>query len=275
MSYTTTNRFGDVLHSYHPANAGVYVKGMWFPDYGPGSMDFSEQYKKHPTSTIFRNQMSMPNDRKKLMEKQEAELASPNRSTSAPALRKTGMGAEQPLQQFRRPDPANEALRKSVDIQPYPKKGGHLNPKMESRGYQANATREPPTLSTHMEQFQTIQLDKSMPSLTMGPRTLAAELGSPARSQRIYSGLGRTSLPGDGETPHYVARNTIISRPADAAGVAGSTRFRHHDRHSVAGQCSPVSLASTVRSTMHGRSMNDLASENMATFIKRFPENPH
>mmetsp|Transcript_5186 Transcript_5186/g.13354 ORF Transcript_5186/g.13354 Transcript_5186/m.13354 type:complete len:272 (+) Transcript_5186:97-912(+) len=266
MSYTITNKFGDVFHSYKPPRdgPGSYIPGAWWPDFGPMSFDYSEQYKMHPTNTIFRNRLQVPKDRQNLLESSAmTPVASPmaGRSMSAPS--ETSSAPETP-KQFRR-QPHTEALYKSTIIQPY-KSGGGRNAGKERTAYQFSATKEAPVLRESLEQFRTIQQSNSMPSLTIG-----SSPGSPcsaATSTRIFAGSGR-SMAGEGETPSFVASSTVISRPVDAAGFCGSSRFRHHDRHSVPGQMSPVSSSLNSSAVLSRSGTLNAGSMNAMSFMER------
>eukprot|EP00931_Biecheleriopsis_adriatica_P005310 TRINITY_DN106836_c0_g1_i1.p1 TRINITY_DN106836_c0_g1~~TRINITY_DN106836_c0_g1_i1.p1 ORF type:complete len:290 (-),score=40.70 TRINITY_DN106836_c0_g1_i1:100-969(-) len=57
MSYSTYNRYLEPTNKYAYERGGGPSGGtgmrVWWPDYGPGTMDFSAQDRSHPTETIF------------------------------------------------------------------------------------------------------------------------------------------------------------------------------------------------------------------------------
>lgn len=55
MSYSTIDRFGSLSTTYVKGGAPVGGTGLksWWPDFGPGCQDFSQQPKGHPSESIF------------------------------------------------------------------------------------------------------------------------------------------------------------------------------------------------------------------------------
>lgn len=191
MSYTTMDRYGDVKHIYAPQAANQYVKGIWWPDYGPTTIDFCDQNKMHPTNTIFENQIA-----------KEAPL---KRDLVA---RPMGPSHAQTMPQFRR-QPPTEALWSSTIIQPY-KSGGRAKEMFEGAWHRrANESRH-----RHEEALAETLAQRSMRqqelSMTFSPQR------SMARSMSRLPSVG--SLP---EAAAWVAPST---RPFDAAGLNGNAR---------------------------------------------------
>merc|ERR1719491_1939139 len=57
MSYHTVDRFGNYTVTYAHARGGGPPGGVglrnWWPDFGPGCQDFSQQRRSHPSEGIF------------------------------------------------------------------------------------------------------------------------------------------------------------------------------------------------------------------------------
>eukprot|EP00435_Cladocopium_sp_Y103_P044945 s1385_g12.t2 len=195
MSYTTMDRYGDVKHIYAPQKANQYVKGIWWPDYGPMTIDFCDQNKMHPTNTIFENQIA-----KKTPARRDL-VANP-------------MGpATQTMPQFRR-QPPTEALWSSTIIQPY-KSGGRAREIFEGawhrRAHESRHRHE----EAQAENFAQRSMRQQELSMTFSPQR------SMARSLSRLPSVGSID-----EAPAWVAASTISSRPFDAAGLNGNARGR-------------------------------------------------
>eukprot|EP00440_Ansanella_granifera_P023304 gb/GFBE01025307.1/.p1 GENE.gb/GFBE01025307.1/~~gb/GFBE01025307.1/.p1 ORF type:complete len:244 (+),score=26.59 gb/GFBE01025307.1/:1-732(+) len=238
MSYTTMNRYGEVKHIYAPA-ATPYVRGIWWPDFGPMTTAFSDQPKMHPTNTIFQNQMVKHSKANKEL------LANP-----------MGQGG-QSEPQFRKPAPQTEALWSSTIIQPY-KSGGHAKERMEGAWHsKAKASHD-----AHEEVQATLlakrTMDKQTLSATVSPtRSMSSpSLGGAGcslvggASQMFSSGM----LPDEASAPAWIARGTISSRPMDAAGLKGGSRSGlYKDGLSHAG-LDPTSPTATILANNRSRS---------------------
>mmetsp|Transcript_41390 Transcript_41390/g.105386 ORF Transcript_41390/g.105386 Transcript_41390/m.105386 type:complete len:251 (-) Transcript_41390:57-809(-) len=200
MSYTTLNRLCEPTHIYAPGEKGGFVTGAWWPDFGPMSYDYSEQYKMHPTSTIFKNHFSIPKERSDLMAKPMEEE---NRK------------------QFRR-DPCKEAILNSRTPAPY-KSGGHMNPSKERHSYQGSIAKVAPVFDRETEAFNTMTR-RSLSSPSLGGTTLPTSLvrlrdGSPSSPSSSLKSVDASR----GSLPEWVAHNTIGARSFGSAGLAGST----------------------------------------------------
>jgi len=93
MSYSTLDRFGGISTTYaHGRGGGPTASGgkSWWPDFGPGTHDFSSQDKSHPTETIFEKIVKPAN---------WSQNARPASSSVQPVA-----------SQFRHPVPAREAM---------------------------------------------------------------------------------------------------------------------------------------------------------------------
>ncbi|CAE7886300.1 unnamed protein product, partial [Symbiodinium sp. KB8] len=207
MSYTTMDRYGEVKHIYAPAKANQYVKGIWWPDYGPMTIDFCDQVKMHPTNTIFENQIAKPVKSKRDL------LARPFGSRGAA-----------PEPQFRR-QPHTEALWSSTIIQPY-KSGGRKPETFEGawhrKAHQSHNAHE----EAQAEQLALRSMRQQEMSATFSPKR---SMSTASFSRSFHGGLSPLSreidLPvGSGEVPSWVASSTISSRPLDAAGLNGNAR---------------------------------------------------
>mmetsp|Transcript_81076 Transcript_81076/g.224337 ORF Transcript_81076/g.224337 Transcript_81076/m.224337 type:complete len:307 (-) Transcript_81076:159-1079(-) len=56
MSYSTLDSHGGISTTYAHARGGVHTQGpgrTWWPDFGPGTRDFSAQERSHPSEAIF------------------------------------------------------------------------------------------------------------------------------------------------------------------------------------------------------------------------------
>lgn len=99
MSYSTLDRYGGLSTTYAYARGGggaavgTGSKGMWWPDYGPTTKDFSQQRRSHPAESIFEGIME-PRHWDANREKKEVP----------PSPEST---------QFRHPVPAREAMLKA------------------------------------------------------------------------------------------------------------------------------------------------------------------
>ncbi|CAJ1368961.1 unnamed protein product [Effrenium voratum] len=188
MSYSTMDKFGDMKHIYAPPRSDAFVRGIWWPDYGPMTVEFSNQAKMHPTNTIFENQIAKPVKAKRDL------MARP-------------MGRpEPPMPQFRR-QPPTEALWSSTIIQPY-KSGGRMPEIFEGawhrKAHQSHTAHEEAVAET-------------LTRRTLKQQELSMSL-SPKRS--LSCSLSPCSLP---KSPSWVAAS---SRPLDAAGLNGNARGR-------------------------------------------------
>ncbi|CAE8682752.1 unnamed protein product [Polarella glacialis] len=223
------DRYGDVKHIYAPPNvrsngSGGRVPGMWWPDYGPMTVAFSEQYGLHPTNTIFQNVMAKPQKRKELMADPIAREASSGGRGGPPPLNREPLERET---QFRRV-PHTEALMSSTFIQPY-KSGGAAK---EIR-VGAWHTRALESHEAHEEAQATLMsrrtLTKQTLQSTMSPtRTLSApSLGLGSRGSATWHPSGGS---GGEASPSWIAPHTVASRPLDAAGLAktASSMNSHH-----------------------------------------------
>lgn len=210
MSYTTMDRFGDASHTYAPGKSTGYTPGVWWPDYGPSTTDYNYQAKMHPTNTIFEN----------LFEKFRAGAS--GGSTPVQVFRPGGhasvrlpAGQEIATPQFRRPVPSCEALFASTIIQPY-KSGGRARSIKEGSWYKTAAELD--------------CADGAQPPST-GPRPLFSRSPSAPALDAARGGArisGRAALGAGPELPSWVASRTVVSRPADAAGLKGSSAQRYH-----------------------------------------------
>lgn len=197
MSYTTMDKFGDVKHIYAPPKANQFVKGIWWPDYGPMTIDFCDQTKMHPTNNIFTNQIEKKAARKRDL------LAEP-------------MGHGQtPMPQFRR-QPPTEALWSSTIIQPY-KSGGKPKEIFEGAWHRRAHESQHRHEEARAEQFATRTMRQQELSMSFSPQR------SMASSTSRFPAIGGSSF---GEGPGWVASSTISSRPLDAAGLNGNARGR-------------------------------------------------
>lgn len=99
MSYTTQDRFGDMVHKYVPPKKGELTgaPATWWPDYGSSTRDISYQENCGPTSHLFKSKVQ-------------------NKSAS----RLEPMDAPQSVStcQFRHPVAAREAILRESDAQP-------------------------------------------------------------------------------------------------------------------------------------------------------------
>jgi len=218
MSYTTLNRFLEPKHVYAPGQASEYTAGIWWPDFGPCSYDYSEQHKMHPTNTMFKNQLAIPKER---------------RDAAAAAA---AAAAQPPVPQFRR-NPHTEALYKSVTVMPY-KSGTRADPKRERANYQAASVKLPPTLRKEEEAF-TSHMARSLSTPALGASTLPTSLVQLRQSRALGGATGSSfrstlgslrsgsSRAGDADMPEWVASHHPASRPPDAAGHAGTTQHAH------------------------------------------------
>jgi hypothetical protein len=222
MSYSTLSRNLDPIHTYTSTKAEKFIPGVWWPDFGPLTADYSYQIKMHPTNTIHEN----------LFEKQN----------QAPAQ----SGArDAPLTVFRR-QPTREALYNSTIIQPYRKGGRPEGLQMDKRDPQRAALRECPTLSKLSQTTDLVQLSKSIRSCRSGVASPTSVMGRASSSSAIGSMCSNSDEDG---APTWLARRTIISRPPDAAGQAASSRFANHSKGPT-----EVSFAGTL-----GRSTRSLS----------------
>jgi len=92
MSYSTLDRNGGIHTTYAHARGGGQggcTGQTWWPDFGPGSRDFSAQQRSHPSEVIFERIVKPA----KWSTREKA-------ATSAPPM----------AQQFRNPQPARDAL---------------------------------------------------------------------------------------------------------------------------------------------------------------------
>mmetsp|Transcript_42462 Transcript_42462/g.76308 ORF Transcript_42462/g.76308 Transcript_42462/m.76308 type:complete len:237 (+) Transcript_42462:87-797(+) len=229
MSYSTLDRFLNVKTTYAPANKNTYVKGIWWPDYGPTTTEFVDQHKMHPTNTIFETQVVRHTKAHKEV------LAEPMGASSSKGSK---------LDQFRR-QPATEALWSSTIIQPY-KSGGAAKEKMEG-AWNSKAR----AASLAHEEAQATMLAKR----TMDKQTITASM-SPMRSLSSPT-LGFGNSLGGGsmmsslvlesqDTPPWIAKSTFGSRPMDGAGLGGGPNARvYKDGASEIG-LDPESATATV-----------------------------
>jgi len=224
------DKFLNVKHTYAPANRNSYVKNYWWPDFGPSTIEFSDQYKMHPTNTIFENQI--------------VKGAKPRQELLADAMgRGSSSSSQPPDQQFRR-QPHTEALWSSTIIQPY-KSGGHPKEKIEGAWNSKHRAD-----SVAHEEAQATLLAKR----TMNQQTLSAIM-SPMRSMRSMSSptvgfgnsLGGLSKNGvvDEDAP-WLAQSTMTRRPMDTAGLAGGPRSRFYKDGSSELGLDPESATATV-----------------------------
>jgi len=232
MSYTTMNRFCEPTSNYSPSRAPCFVPKTWWPDFGPMSYDYSYQPKMHPTNTIHENLFE---NRAAIRHGHVPEKLAPGetffRTASSPdlaarqSIERQEAAAATSTVQFRRPDPAKDALASSTIIQPY-KSGGHANGEKERPNYVAAATCDPPALKAASSMHATVALERTG-VLPRGPgtRTIGSSL-SPA-------------LDNGEKAPRWLATQTLVSRPQDAAGRAGSTRLKHHVGSSLAARHAP------------------------------------
>lgn len=97
MSYSIQDRYGGIVSSYHPPAHGRTAAGArtWWPDYGPGTHDFSQAVNSHPTEIIF-------------------EQVVKGKPKHPPASHLQAKAAAAAASQFRRPAPAREALFKTA-----------------------------------------------------------------------------------------------------------------------------------------------------------------
>lgn len=199
------DKFGDVKHTYAPAKGNSYVKNSWWPDFGPQSMDFSDQPGLHPTNTIFENIIV------KRSKPPEEKVANPRRGPTGAIL---GRGHHKDTQ-FRRV-PQTEALWSSTMLMPY-KSGGKAFERMEGAWHsKAKASHD-----KHEEEQATLIAKR-----TMNKQTLTSSI-SPMRSlssPMLAGSLAGGSLDFADEAPGWVATKTISSRGPGAAGLSGGAR---------------------------------------------------
>lgn len=223
MSYTTMNRYGEVSHVYAPTSATGYIRGCWWPDFGPRTAEYSHQHNMHPTNTIFENQMVK--HKNLLSSKSMGSSEGSHRSREAPSV------------QFRRPAPQTEALWSSTIIQPY-RSGGHARAIAEGAWHQKALVSH----ESHEEAQSTLKFKKAL------ERDSVTQSFSPTRSRSAPQLLrplasGKPLLPGGSplllnsadhadedpnSKPSWLASSTLYSRPTDAAGMAGTTKHRFH-----------------------------------------------
>eukprot|EP00931_Biecheleriopsis_adriatica_P073510 TRINITY_DN47779_c0_g1_i1.p1 TRINITY_DN47779_c0_g1~~TRINITY_DN47779_c0_g1_i1.p1 ORF type:complete len:238 (+),score=36.95 TRINITY_DN47779_c0_g1_i1:105-818(+) len=205
MSYTTTNKYLEVRHTYAPPKQS-YVRGIWWPDFGPMTAEYSDQVKMHPTNTIFENQIVKPGAAKKEL------LADP-------------MSKKGPVEQrFRKPAPQTEALWSSTIIQPY-KSGGHAKERMEGAWHsKAKASHD-----AHEEAQATLIAKRTMDRQTLtASMSPTRSLSSPALNSlggagcSLIGGSSIFSSLADEAAPSWVASQTIASRELDSAGLCGA-----------------------------------------------------
>eukprot|EP00420_Gonyaulax_spinifera_P000208 CAMPEP_0197939626 /NCGR_PEP_ID=MMETSP1439-20131203/119973_1 /TAXON_ID=66791 /ORGANISM="Gonyaulax spinifera, Strain CCMP409" /LENGTH=281 /DNA_ID=CAMNT_0043562755 /DNA_START=59 /DNA_END=904 /DNA_ORIENTATION=+ len=235
------NKYGEVTHSYHAAKGGGFIKGSWWPDFGPSSYDYSNQNRLHPTNTIFATQIERGQGRGELL------------AEKMPRSRSCGSSAS-PFQQFRRPAPATEALYGSTVIPPS-KSGGKKhntlgNGKEGSWHEKPAAPAQGETLEAGAREFVTATMssmrggntaDGMTMSVNRSMTTSLAQRPSPtlSRSHSVPS-LAQSSMrlvnssrkgsdtptsslaTGIRATPSWVAQNAIYGRALDSAGLAGS-----------------------------------------------------
>jgi len=215
MSYTTQDRYGEVKHAYTNRGDKGYVSGIWWPDFGPLTVDHSDQPFVHPTPTIFRNEFEIPRERSGRIAAERADPKTADTTTSS--------------KQFRR-NPSTEAMFKSTIIQPYRK--GHHTIEREIEDYQTVAVRTPPTLKKEGQQYAcVVSRSASSPGEVILPTSLV----------RLQP--GQRVVEQSGCLPDWVASKTLASRPPDAAGHAGTTRNRCCQTSRDTGSCT-LSLAS-------------------------------
>eukprot|EP00929_Paragymnodinium_shiwhaense_P115376 TRINITY_DN84202_c0_g1_i1.p1 TRINITY_DN84202_c0_g1~~TRINITY_DN84202_c0_g1_i1.p1 ORF type:complete len:306 (+),score=52.77 TRINITY_DN84202_c0_g1_i1:67-984(+) len=99
MSYTITDRYGGLRSTYNPPTGtiGLGSKGVWWPDYGPSTRDFSYTYGAHPTESIFNRVVQPYTDSLK-------------KSSANPANLEPGSRDAPAYKQFRQPQPARNAM---------------------------------------------------------------------------------------------------------------------------------------------------------------------
>lgn len=223
MSYTTTDRHGDVKHVYRPGKPAGYEAGVWWPDFGNGAHEFSNQGKVHPTNTIFENVIERP---KRTLQTGASQASS--KDAQRPPAVGTATTPASPSQQFRRPAPQTEALFKSTFI-PGHKSGGRQKPYGKGREgswYEPRKVPQPSSNSGSEACFDTVtgigtmgtpssryRHSRSLPSL---PRTSAIILGTENTIRDSSSFKATTD-----DMPSWVAPYHPAIRLPDAAGRAG------------------------------------------------------
>lgn len=94
MSYCTFDRYDGMRTTYAHARGGGAGAGMgvrtWWPDFGPGSQDFSQQRRSHPSEAIFE---------RNVVPKRWSTQARPEPAPELPLA-----------SQFRNPEPARHAM---------------------------------------------------------------------------------------------------------------------------------------------------------------------
>mmetsp|Transcript_80629 Transcript_80629/g.168097 ORF Transcript_80629/g.168097 Transcript_80629/m.168097 type:complete len:392 (-) Transcript_80629:27-1202(-) len=243
MSYTTQNRYNEPRHIYCPPKGGkgTYIPGTWWPDFGPMSYDYSEQYKMHPTNTVFKNQMAIPLERKNLMK--EEELARAEGRSRIP----------EPTKTIFRKDPIREALYASTFIPSF-RTGGRHDHSKEGSSYQFASARIPPNIVREMEAYEEVMSK--------------AGSGSPSSS----------ALPGSGSLPNLVPPAQSCSRSQSQPTIMVPTSLVRMQRESNwhrPGEALPsaaaLSLAPTSTFTAKTKQIETAAAAAQAMLLEHPP----